>query len=121
MSVKREDREKVFDPRLESGQQTEARFSLGEALFISKETADDGVTTKESIRREEDLTRISKMFVYHHPSAAAKWDMEHLRNLGHTLSRYIYEAVPNPADKWTAIRKVLEAIMTANHSIAAGE
>jgi len=66
---------------------------------------------------EEQLTN---WFTHHVPSSDQVKAHEALRSAGRALAKVINRRCPESADKTTAIRKVREAVMTANASIACG-
>lgn len=72
------------------------------------------------------MTRITKeqieqWFTYHPPDLDQPARYAILRNAGKALAEVILEQTPSGADQSAAIRKVREAIMTANAAIACGE
>jgi hypothetical protein len=64
---------------------------------------------------EDDL---QNWFTYHAPTQNDMEKYLRVRSAALSLARVIMEECPNGADKTTAIRKVREAVMTANASIA---
>ena len=63
---------------------------------------------------------IDHLFTYHPPNDGQAEKYDRLRAAGHFLAMMILELVPPGADQSAAIRKVREAIMTANAGIACG-
>ena len=61
---------------------------------------------------------IENWFTYHAPGSDDLVAYEKLRNAGKDFANAINELCPDSADKTAAIRKVREAVMTANASIA---
>jgi hypothetical protein len=61
---------------------------------------------------------LKNWFVYHAPREGQAGRYELLRAQGHVLATLIYELTPPGPDQSVAIRKVREAIMTANAAIA---
>lgn len=70
-----------------------------------------GAVTKEAI---------DNWFCYHAPTASQQEFYVALRNAGRDLAMAILSLTPPGADQAAAIRKVREAIMTANAAIACG-
>ena len=63
---------------------------------------------------------IKNWFIYHAPTSDQLVAYEKLRNAAKDFANAINEIVPDSADKTAAIRKVREAVMTANAAIACG-
>lgn len=61
---------------------------------------------------------IDNWFTYHAPSSDDLATYEKLRNSAKAFAGAINELCPESADKTAAIRKVREAVMTANASVA---
>ena len=59
-------------------------------------------------------------FTYHAPTGNQPDRYEELRGKGYDLARTIFKLCPPCADTSAAIRKVREAVMTANAAIACG-
>ena len=59
-------------------------------------------------------------FTYHAPEPGQVRAYEDIRNAGYSLARTILDLTPKCADQTAAIRKVREAVMTANAAIACG-
>lgn len=64
---------------------------------------------------EEDL---DKWFTYHAPKPGQPEQYERIRSVAKMFARTIMENTPQCADQTAAIRKVREAVMTANAAIA---
>jgi hypothetical protein len=64
--------------------------------------------------------QIHNWFTYHAPEGNQLERYAKLRAAGEKLAQEISDLCPDSADKSDAIRKVREAIMTANASIACG-
>jgi len=62
--------------------------------------------------------QIENWFTYHTPSSDDLVTYEKLRNSAKSFATAINELCPESADKTSAIRKVREAVMTANASVA---
>jgi hypothetical protein len=62
--------------------------------------------------------QLDNWFTYHAPSSDDLVAYEKLRNSAKEFAKAINDLCPESADKTTAIRKVREATMTANASIA---
>jgi hypothetical protein len=67
---------------------------------------------------QEELDNI---FCYHAPKADQLPRYEKLRAAGKALAQEILDCTPPSADQSAAIRKVREAVMTANAAIAINE
>lgn len=63
----------------------------------------------------EDL---ENWFTYHAPKGAQPAQYEAIRAAGKALAAVILDCTPPSADQTAAIRKVREAVMTANAAIA---
>lgn len=59
-------------------------------------------------------------FTYHAPTEDQRVAYEKLRNSAAEFALAIIELTPSSADQTAAIRKVREAVMTANAAIACG-
>lgn len=59
-------------------------------------------------------------FTYHAPTEAQREAYVAIRDTGLALARVILLMTPQSADQTAAIRKVREAVMTANAAIACG-
>lgn len=64
---------------------------------------------------------LENLFTYHAPKADQPARYEKLRASAKAFAATILECCPDSADKTAAIRKVREAVMTANASIAINE
>ena len=64
------------------------------------------------------VEQIENWFTYHAPSTDDLVAYDKLRNAAKSFALAINEACPESADKTAAIRKVREAVMTANASVA---
>lgn len=67
-----------------------------------------------------DASLIENWFTYHAPNPEQLTAYGRLRQAAAAFANVINESVPDSADKSAAIRKVREAVMTANASIACG-
>ena len=63
---------------------------------------------------------LENWFTYHPPSSDQQITYEKLRSCALEFAEAINDLVPDSADKTAAIRKVREAVMTANAAIACG-
>lgn len=63
---------------------------------------------------------IDNWFTYHAPTAVSLVLYESIRAAGLACANVINRSCPDSADKTAAIRKLREAIMTANASVACG-
>jgi hypothetical protein len=63
---------------------------------------------------------LSNWFSYHSPSSQQLPKYARIREAGLALAEAIFYETPASADQTAAIRKVREAVMTANASIACG-
>ncbi len=61
---------------------------------------------------------IEELFTYHAPNAEQKEKYVSIREAGKALARCIHHCCEPGPDRTAAIRKVREAVMTANASIA---
>lgn len=64
--------------------------------------------------------QLDNWFTYHAPQGDDTLRYERLRDAGRTLAQTIVDNTPESADQTVAIRKVREAVMTANAAIACG-
>ena len=69
---------------------------------------------------ENQQTELDNWFSYHAPVGDQAQRYEKLRAAGKVLAEAIVELCPPSADRTVAIRKVREAIYSANASIACG-
>ena len=65
--------------------------------------------------------QLAKWFTYHSPTGTQPARYVEIRDAGKELAETILENTPSNADQSAAIRKVREAVMTANAAIACGE
>lgn len=75
-------------------------------------------TTDMCNERMSDDQIIRELFTYHPPNPYQAKAYENLRSAAKHLAEVILANVPRGADRTTAIRKLREAIMTANAGIA---
>ncbi len=61
---------------------------------------------------------LDTIFTYHAPTEAQKHSYQEIRVAGRALAMAIVQYTPASADQTAAIRKVREAVMTANAAIA---
>lgn len=66
----------------------------------------------------EVLAAMNDLFIYHAPTEAQKAAYQTIRDAAKTLALVIYACTPAGPDRTAAIRKVREAVMTANAGIA---
>jgi hypothetical protein len=78
------------------------------------------ITDVEREINDPDLAKLENWFAYHPPTDEQKVFYVQLRDAGYMLCRSIVLLCPPSADRTAALRKVREAIMTANASIACG-
>ena len=64
--------------------------------------------------------QIDNWFTYHAPSSDDLVTYDKLRSSARDFAKAINDLCPESADKTAAIRKVREAVMTANASVACG-
>lgn len=64
---------------------------------------------------------ITNWFTYHSPKGTQPERYQNIRTAGLNLALAIAQNTPASADQTAAIRKVREAVMTANAAIACGE
>ncbi len=64
---------------------------------------------------------IDNLFSYHPPKGDQTQRYERLRAAAKAFAEEIIRSTPSGADQTAAIRKVREAVMTANAAIACGE
>lgn len=62
--------------------------------------------------------QIEHWFTYHSPSPGQRIRYQNLREAGKALALAIWDNCPPGADASAAVRKVREAVMTANQAIA---
>lgn len=68
--------------------------------------------------KEQDRDAIDTLFTYHSPTAGQIAQYGEIREHAKRLVRSIWALCPEGPDRTAAIRKVREAVMTANASIA---
>jgi hypothetical protein len=64
---------------------------------------------------------LENLFTYHPPQGSQQERYERLRNAAKEFASTVIENTPPGSDQSAAIRKVREAVMTANAAIACGE
>lgn len=67
-----------------------------------------------------DEATLDNWFTYHPPSADDLAKYLAIRDAGHAFATIIVECTPACADQSAAVRKIREAVMTANAAIACG-
>ena len=60
---------------------------------------------------------LENWFTYHSPDGADKFNFEKIREAARYFAQVLVDNTPPSADQTAAIRKVREAVMTANASI----
>jgi hypothetical protein len=70
------------------------------------------------VETERSIDDLDRWFTYHAPVEGQRERYIMLRDSGRALAKLIFELTPPGADQSAAIRKIREAIMTANASIA---
>lgn len=65
--------------------------------------------------------RVDEIFTYHPPKSDQIPRYEDIRNAARKLAHFILENTPASPEQTTAIRKLQEAVMWANNSIAVNE
>jgi hypothetical protein len=80
----------------------------------------DETTTEAPVQREltKDEKQIEEIFTYHPPTEDQHPAYEAIRLWGRSLASIIVQYCPPCADRSAAIRKVREAVMTANAAVA---
>lgn len=66
----------------------------------------------------DDPNVVDDLFTYHRPRGDQLEKYERVRRAAKALARVLIENCPSSADRSAAIRKVREAVMTANAAIA---
>lgn len=79
---------------------------------------DPVIATGYAEKERSELDVLREIFTYHAPSPYQHDHYEAIRASALSLAITIYNAVPKCADRTVAIRKVREAVMTANAAIA---
>lgn len=64
--------------------------------------------------------QLDNWFMYHKPTEGLPEKYEELRAAGKVLAEVIVRLTPPSADQTTAVRKIREAVMTANAALACG-
>lgn len=64
--------------------------------------------------------QLDNWFMYHAPQQGQAEKYESIRHKAKELAALIVELTPASADQTTAIRKIREAVMTANAALACG-
>lgn len=64
---------------------------------------------------------LDNLFTYHAPKGDQPARYQRIREAAKNFAAVVMECCPNSADKSDAIRKIREAVMTANASIAVNE
>jgi len=64
--------------------------------------------------------QLQNWFTYHTPTADQLPKCQAIREAGLAFARVLVENTPASADQTAAVRKIREAVMTANQSIACG-
>ena len=67
------------------------------------------------------LDELNNIFTYHPPRGNQTERYQEIRDAGHALAVVIHKCTPSCADQTAAIRKIREAVMTANAAIAINE
>lgn len=81
----------------------------------------DELITKDNIHRNEvEQGQLDNAFSYHAPDGIQRVKYEALRASAREFAKSVIEFCPPSADRTAALRKVREALMTANASIALG-
>lgn len=65
-----------------------------------------------------DAAALDNWFTYHRPTEGQPEKYEAIRSAGRAMAQAIIDNTPPSADQTTAIRKIREAVMTANAAIA---
>lgn len=89
--------------------QPELRRHMTELVFVP---------TKERIMITKE--QLENWFTYHSPNADQEQAYQDIREAGMNLASVIVARTPTSADQTAALRKVREAVMTANAAIACG-
>lgn len=63
------------------------------------------------------MNKLENLFTYHVPTTRQQSALRDIRKAGLALAIVIEENTPNCADRAAAIRKVREAVMTANAAV----
>ena len=65
-----------------------------------------------------ELKELEDMFAYHETDASQRQRLESIREAGLQFAKVVFDCAPPSADRTAAIRKVREAMWTANSAIA---
>jgi hypothetical protein len=68
-----------------------------------------------------EKSELDNVFTYHSPKGDQPQRYEKLRNAAKVFAEVILDCTPQCSDQTVAIRKVREAVMTANASISINE
>lgn len=60
---------------------------------------------------------VERWFTYHAPTEDQVRKLKRIRDAARHLATVILESTPQNADQWSAVRKVREAVMTANAAV----
>lgn len=95
----------------------------GRTISITTHAADTDTSYhyKETNMSKDIMDNIDNWFTYHPPKGDQQERYVKIREAAKHLATTIVECTPPSADQSAAIRKVREAVMTANASIACGE
>lgn len=80
----------------------------------------DTLMSTEKFARPDPKEEIENWFQYHAPVGDQAQRYERLRAAGKELASVMLELCPASADRTVAIRKIREAVYSANASIACG-
>jgi ferric-dicitrate binding protein FerR (iron transport regulator) len=69
---------------------------------------------------DQEAEQLREWFTYHTPTPEQVEAYQRIRGVAQDLAATIMETCPASADRTAALRKVREAVMTANASIACG-
>ncbi len=75
-------------------------------------------TNKEEEMEDQEL---DNLFSYHSPKGDQVERYANIREAGRLMAQVIVDSTPAGADQTAAVRKIREAVMTANAAIACGE
>lgn len=78
-------------------------------------------TTSTDCNIEAETESLEKWFTYHAPKGDQPARYVAIREAAKNLAKVIFDNVPPSADRTAALRKVREAVMTANAAIACEE
>jgi len=80
---------------------------------LSKEELEKRIA--EAVRMPDELVQL---FSYHQPTPQQEMAYRHIRATALQLAKAIHDNCPAGPDRTAAVRKIREAVMTANASIA---